>query len=358
VGGIEQVINQIARSVEPLGIASEVMSFTHGDDTSTVVVDGHTVNRCPIDIEVASTPFSWRALGRFKRLAESADIIHYHYPYPFADMLHLLAGIKKPTVVTYHSDIIKQKLLLQAYRPLKKCFLSKVDRIVATSPNYMRSSAVLPNYSDKTSVIPIGIDRATYVRPAPEVLARWRDTVGDRFFLFVGVIRYYKGLHVLIESAKDAPYPVVIVGSGPLEQELKDMAQRVGATNIFFLGFVADDDKAALLELAYALVFPSHLRSEAFGVSLLEGAMYGKPLISSEIGTGTTYINVDGLTGLSVLPNDSADLRRAMDFIWQNPTVACDMGKASKARYEELFTASQMAESYGRLYKEITATHK
>lgn len=354
MGGIEQVINQIARSVQPLGISSEVMSFTHGEDTSTVLVDGHQVNRCSIDIEVASTPFSWNALARFKRLAESADIIHYHYPYPFADLLHLLADIKKPTVVTYHSDIVKQKLLLQVYRPLKKYFLSNVDRIVATSPNYIRSSEVLSKYSDKTSVIPIGIDRATYAQPSDEVMARWRTSFGERFFLFVGVIRYYKGLHVLIEAAKDAPYPVVIVGAGPLEQELKTLAEREGANNIHFLGFVSDVDKAALLELSYALVFPSHLRSEAFGVSLLEGAMYGKPLISSEIGTGTTYINVDGLTGLSVLPNNPVDLKRAMDFIWQNPEVACNMGKASKARYEELFTANQMAESYGRLYKEIT----
>ena len=72
------------------------------------------------------------------------------------------------------------------------------------------------------------------------------------------------------------------------------------ALGVAVLGALDDADKVALLTLCYAVAFPSHLRSEAFGISLLEGAMYGKPMISSEIGTGTSYINIDGETGLVV----------------------------------------------------------
>ncbi len=108
---------------------------------------------------------------------------------------------------------------------------------------------------------------------------------------------------------KGVDLPVVLVGIGALEKELKKQVQRLNLRNTHFLGTLPDQDKCALLELCLGVVFPSHLRSEAFGITLVEGAMYGKPLISSEIGTGTTYINIDNETGL-VAPPQSRSLER------------------------------------------------
>jgi rhamnosyl/mannosyltransferase len=111
----------------------------------------------------------------------------------------------------------------------------------------------------------------------------------------------------------------------------------------------------ALLKLCYAVAFPSHLRSEAFGISLLEGAMFGKPMISSEIGTGTTYINIHQQTGLVVPPSDHEALREAMRTLWDNPVLAQEMGRRAEARYWQQFTAEQMADSYASLYQEVVA---
>jgi rhamnosyl/mannosyltransferase len=266
-----------------------------------------------------------------------------------------MAGVRKPSLVTYHSDIVRQKHLLRLYQPLKHRFLQSVDTIVATSPNYLASSAVLDRYRDKTRVITYGLDRGTYPRPEPERLARWRAKAGPRFFLFVGVLRYYKGLHILLDAVAGTEYPVVIVGAGPIEQELKAHAARLGLTNVMFVGAVDDLDKVALLELCYAVAFPSHLRSEAFGISLLEGAMFGKPMISSEIGTGTTYINIDQETGLVVPPSDPAAFREAMRTLWDNPELARAMGARAEARYHQLFTSEQMATGYTELYRELAA---
>jgi rhamnosyl/mannosyltransferase len=266
-----------------------------------------------------------------------------------------LARVKKPSLVTYHSDIVRQKHLLRLYQPLKHRFLQSVDTIVATSPNYLASSAVLDRYRDKTRVITYGLDRGTYPRPEPERLAHWRAKAGPRFFLFVGVLRYYKGLHILLDAVAGTNYPVVIVGAGPIEQELKAHAARLGLTNVMFVGALDDLDKVALLELCYAVAFPSHLRSEAFGISLLEGAMFGKPMISSEIGTGTTYINVDRETGLVVPPSDPAAFREAMRTLWDDPELARAMGARAEARYHQLFTSEQMATGYTDLYRELAA---
>ncbi|MDE2429657.1 MAG: glycosyltransferase, partial [Burkholderiales bacterium] len=118
-------------------------------------------------------------------------------------------------------------------------------------------------------------------------------------------------------------------------------------------GALPETDKVALLTLCYALAFPSHLRSEAFGISLLEGAMFAKPMISSEIGTGTTYINIGGQTGLVVPPSDPAAFRQAMEYLWNHPSEAHCMGQKAQERYQELFTADNMAANYARLYRQI-----
>lgn len=355
VGGVEQVIRQMCVSTGRLGVTNQVLSLSRDKDLAPFEYEGHTVHRVPLNFEVASNAVSVQAIGQLARMAAQADVVHYHFPWPFMDMAHFLARIDKPTVVTYHSDIVRQKALLRLYQPLKQRFLQGVDSIVATSPNYLASSAVLDRYRDKTRVITFGLDKSSYPEPDQARLDDWRARVGPKFFLFVGVLRYYKGLHILLDAVAGTDYPVVIVGAGPIEAELKARALQLGLKNVMFVGAVDELDKAALLKLCYAVAFPSHLRSEAFGISLLEGAMMGKPMISSEIGTGTTYINVHGETGLVVPPSDHEALRAAMRALWEDAQMAQEMGRRAEARYWQLFTSAQMADSYTRLYQELVA---
>ena len=353
MGGVEQVINQLARGSHKYGINSEVLSLTPHQVPRTIEINGYLSHRAKLNWHIASTSFSASALLRFAQLAKKADIIHYHFPWPFMDFVHFATRVKKPTIITYHSDIIRQKYLLQLYRPLKRLFLNDVDRIIATSPNYFTTSSVLEHYKHKVSVIPIGLDKSTYPIPSDIKTAYWKSRFGTDFFLFIGVLRYYKGLHILLEAAKGTNIPIVIIGAGPTEAELKIQAQELGLSNIFFLGHVSDDDKVALLQLSYAIVFPSHLRSEAFGISLLEGAMYGKPMISSEIGTGTSYINIHNETGLVVQPGDANALRQAMQYLLNNPARAKIMGDKAHQRYSEHFTADKMIQQYAAIYKQL-----
>ncbi|SMB29654.1 Glycosyl transferase family 1 [Serratia proteamaculans] len=352
-GGIEQVIFQLSEAGACHQIESTTLSLSTRGDIDNERVGMHTAYYAATNFEVASTPFSVSAISKFKALAAQADIIHYHFPFPFMDLVHFIAGVKKPTVVSYHSDIVKQKLALKMYTPLMNQFLSSVDCIVAASPNYVETSPVLQKYLPKVKVIPYGLDKKSYPVADEAHLERWRQQVGDRFFLFVGAFRYYKGLHILLEAIQHTDFPLVIIGAGPIEAELKQQAQDLGLKNIHFLGALPDEDKAALLELCYSVVFPSHLRSEAFGITLLEGAMYGKPLISSEIGTGTTYINIDQETGLVVPPSDPQALRAAMTTLWQDPELAQRYGANAAKRFQALFTSERMAESYIELYQQL-----
>jgi len=353
MGGIEQVIFQLAEGCSKHGVESEVLYLGREGRARGMRVANHVTHRSKQDLQIASTGFSISAFKDFAELAEKADIIHYHFPWPFMDLVHFASRIKKPSVVTYHSDIVKQKTLLKLYQPLMKRFLNDVNCIVASSPNYVASSPVLSNYKDKISVIPFGLDRGTYPDPSQERLAHWKGVFGGRFFLFVGALRYYKGLNFLLEAAQQARYPIVIVGRGPLESELKQQALQLGLENVHFLGALPDDDKFALLSLCYALVFPSHLRSEAFGISLLEAAMYGKPMVSCEIGTGTSYINIADSTGFVIPPCDSKALGAAMTKLWDNPALAESMGKAAAERCDQFFSVETMISSYTDLYRSL-----
>jgi len=330
-----------------------VLTVAQGPGDREIELPDSLVVRCLLTLDVASTPISLDMVGEFRRQIEWADIVHYHFPWPFGELLHLLFGRHTPSVVTYHSDIYRQRLLKFLYAPLMHSFLGRVDRIVATSANYLDTSIDLARHRQRCRVVPIGLDEASYPAPSPETLAAWEGKTGRGFFFFIGILRYYKGLDILLEAAAGAPFRVVIAGAGPMEQELKKKAAVLGLDNVFFAGYVGDRDKAALFRLARAVVFPSLYRSEAFGVSLVEGAMYGLPLISTEIGTGTSFVNRKDVTGLVIPPGNAEALRRAMEQLHGDDALCAAMGANARRRFERLFTAGRMGEQYFRLYTEV-----
>jgi rhamnosyl/mannosyltransferase len=355
VGGIEQVIAQLGMGLAALGHENRVFTLSADPQPAVLERPEGQVHRSRITAEVASNPVSLSALPEFRRQMRWADIVHYQFPWPFADVLHLLGRGAKPSVVTYQSDIVRQKFLLRAYTPLMNHFLGSADMVVATSPQYRDSSPVLARLKTKVRVIPNGIDESTYPIPSSERMAHWRSRVGEGFFLFVGVLRYYKGLDALLQAAQGLRGKVVIAGAGPEAGALQEAAAAQRLDNVTFLGAVGDEDKMCLLRLARGFVFPSNVRSEAFGMSLVEAAMCARPMISCEIGTGTSFINVDGVTGRTVPPRDPNALRDAMHMMLDEPYRALEMGAAARLRFEKLFTAQAMAQAYDQAYRDLVA---
>ncbi|MBB4868200.1 rhamnosyl/mannosyltransferase [Pseudomonas nitritireducens] len=353
-GGVEMFIRHLTHATAIQGCENTVLSLAK-EPMQPVTTSSFRLVQAKQDMQIASTGFSWSSLGTFSRLAKQADVIHYHFPWPFMDLVHLLKGLGKPSVVTYHSDIVRQKALLQLYRPLMRAFLGRVDSIVATSPNYLESSAVLLRYKHKACSIPIGLEQGLYPRPDAAEVGKLHRLYGERFFLFVGVLRYYKGLHYLLEAMRGSPWPLLIVGAGPMGRKLMQMAIQHGLHNVHFLGQVSEQEKIDLMWACYGVIFPSHLRSEAFGIGLLEGAMMGKPLICIEIGTGTSFINRHGETGIVVPPANATALREAMKTLWGSPQLAQQYGQAARARFLSTFTASTMGQAYTDLYRRVAA---
>ena len=106
--GVERVIWEIAEGSVARGIDVDVFSLSARPADGPVPVGRHLSHQAKRDAYIASTGLSFSAFGAFRGLARRADIVHYHFPWPFMDILHFAAGVDRPSVVTYHSDIVRQ----------------------------------------------------------------------------------------------------------------------------------------------------------------------------------------------------------------------------------------------------------
>lgn len=356
-GGAEEVIRQLAHAAIASGQAQVrvLVSSKYSRSVKKIDFQGIDVIQVPELFEVASCNVYRGGFRELQAQVKWADIIHYHYPWPFQDLLHFafVAPRKKKTVVTYHSDIVRQKLLGALYSPLQNLFLNSVDRIVATSPNYLESSPVLQKFKHKVDVVPLGLDAATMTQPTPEGIERVQTTFRQPFFFFVGVLRYYKGLHILIEAAAKSKMTVVIAGDGPELNNLLELKKQLNADTVHIIGRITDEEKAALFKACLAVVLPSFVRSEAFGVVLLEAMYYGKAMITSCLNTGVTYANLHLETGFTTELGSPESLSEALQQFSKDPEQAGSMGLAARARYEDLFTVREFGSGYLRVYKEL-----
>ncbi|MDO9023588.1 glycosyltransferase [Zwartia sp.] len=352
-GGIEQVIHSLASHTQPFGVENRVLTLTQHQPRTEVDPSGYTIVRHKCDLYVASTGFSWQFFVNFKKEIEWADVVHMHFPWPFADLCYELARVRKPTVVSYHADIVKQVFLNKLYQPLLNRYFSHVDVICAASPGLLGTSPVLKRFKDKTRLVTYGIQQADRLAGDDPDVVQWRNRFGNRFFLFLGALRYYKGLHILIEALKGRDYPVVIAGKGSEGDALKAQALAAGLNNLHFLPEVSPEQKPSLMRAAYGFVFPSHLSSEAFGIVLVEAAQQGTPMISCELGTGTTYVNQHERTGLVVQPSDPEAFGVAMDTFWQHPEKVCVWGAQALQHFDKHFKAEVMAQEYLAVYQSV-----
>jgi len=292
----------------------------------------------------------------FKELSNWADVVHYQFPWPFADILALTRqNRKKPYIVSYQSDIVRQKSWYTLYQPLMKCFLNKASAVVATSPKYIESSLVLNALQQEAALIPNGIGAEPELERYQQEIKELEKTHNKGFFLFIGVFRYYKGLMYLLEAAKITGLPLVIVGDGPEKAAMARYIEEHKITNISLLGHVSDQQKFALISLAKCLVLPSSERSEAYGMVLLEAARQSTPMITTELGSGTSYINIHGETGLVVPPKNTAALAKAMEFFESNNAELDEMGRLAKERFDVNFTADIMGKRYQQIYQRLSS---
>jgi rhamnosyl/mannosyltransferase len=359
LGGIENHIRVLAEGQARRGHDVTVLVANRGWRASTETIGGVEVVLVPRLGTIASTPICPSLPGWLSRL--NADITHLHFPHPPGEVAHLLVGRAAGMVLTYHADIVRQRHLLRLYEPLLRRVLDRANRILVTSPAYVESSRYLRSVRDKCVVVPIGIDVGRFEDRRGQTGAALRARRGlpaDRpVVVFVGRLRYYKGLDYLLRALALVPdVHLLLVGGGPLWDSIRALAAALGvADRVVFTGDVDDGELPACYAAGDLFVLPSHTRAEAFGTSIVEAMAAGVPVISTEIQTGTSWVNQDGVTGLVVPPCDPDALARAIRTLVADPARREAMGRAGRARARQMFGASTMVEAVEAVYREVLA---
>jgi glycosyltransferase involved in cell wall biosynthesis len=318
--------------------------------------DGVRVIRVPELGRYFSAPFCPSMPAELRRL--SPDLVHLHFPNPTGDLAYLLSGCRAPVVMTYHADVIRRSRFLRLYRPVFGRLAPHIRRFIATSREYLDSSVFLAPYRDRCMVVPFGIDPDSFALRIGEVdqVQELRRRHGERLILFLGVLRYYKGLDVLIRAMARGTGRLLIAGRGPQGASLEALMRELGlADRITFLGEVSERERRLLLHACDVFVLPSTDRSEAFGIAQLEAMACGKPVVASDLPTGVRLVNRDGVTGMLVPPGDPDALAGALNELLEDEQLRAGLGKAARLRVEQEFTAERMNARTLGLYDEVLA---
>ena len=353
LGGIENHVRALAEAQAQRGHEVTVLVTSPGRATARETLNGVQVIKAGRLATVASAPLSLALFRELRRLP--ADVAHLHFPYPVGEVANELLGRARRTVLTYHSDVVRQQGWLRLYAPFLRRVLASVDRILVTSPQYLQSSPFLKPVAGKCRLVPLGIELGRFAADHSTAAQSLRRQLGAPLLLFVGRLRYYKGLQYLLQALKELPDAhLAVVGTGPMGTAWQALAAELGVgERVHFLGEVPDARLPVYYQAADCFVLPACERSEAYGLVQIEAMASGLPVICTELGTGTTFVNVHGETGLVVPPRDARALARACREILAAPERRRRLGAQGRARALDQFGVETMVQRVEAVYHEV-----
>jgi glycosyltransferase involved in cell wall biosynthesis len=355
-GGMESVTQDLAIGAHDAGHNVTVVAFTNHGVAKTEVVKGVKIIRT-LARTVASQPLSAAWIKHAIAQARIADVIHIHVPNMLAASILPFVPARTKIVLHWHSDVVGKAVLSRFTRPIEHAMARRADAIIATSEPYALASEILQKYSDKVHVIPLGIhDPAVHsAPPLPDDIDRF--IAGRRMLLSVGRMVPYKGFSYLIDAMKTVRTDccLVIVGGGELVDDLQQqIVDQSLQQSVLLAGKVPLATLNGLFENASLYVMPSILRSEAFGVVLLEAMAYRLPIIATQIeGSGVPWVNQDGVTGRNVPVTDIAALSNAIDIVLADPAGMAGYANAARDRFQSYFSADLMTQRTLALYDRL-----
>ena len=356
VGGIEQSVERFASWSVRHGAEVTVLTSHPGSRrTISEVVDGVRIVRCAEWARVWSTPFGPDMPRELARL--EADVFHLHYPSPPGEVSWLLTRPRGATVITWHSDVVRQKAVMPVYGQVVHALLRGTERVMTSFAGQAEASPILRRHPEKVRVVPLGIDLERFAASGQgaAAMADLRARVGDGpVVLFVGRIVGSKGLDVLLDAAGTIEGRVVIVGDGPELARLRARSTAMGLDpRVLFTGHVPPERVKDWIAIASVGVLPSVY--ESYGLAMVEIMTNGIPMVCTELGTGTTFINRPGETGLAVPPRDPGARAGALNRLLRDDALRRRMGENARERAHAHFSTEVMMRGITAVYDEAVA---
>ncbi len=365
-GGLERHVALLLRGISRDAHVDNLVANEDGFKAQELMVDGYRVYKAPSLGLLAGTSLCPTMPLWARRLHQKNhyDIVHLHFPDPMAHLAALALPKDVKVVISWHSDIIRQKNAFRLYRPFLNKIVGRADAIIGATPAHFSSSSQLGACVDpaKRHVVPYGIDFSPFDTSAAMAAGNaLRDRYHGRPVIFaVGRHVYYKGFEFLIQamSVVDKNAILLLGGSGPLSKDLKTLAMAAGvADRVHFLGRIAEEELPAYFHAADVFCMPSVEPSEAFGLVQVEAMVCRKPVICCDLNNGVTYVNQHGKTGFVVPRRNAPALADAINTLLHNDTLRMNMGVAGRLRAESEFTLQRMWSGMMGVYNMLLSDH-
>lgn len=331
LGGISSYTYLLSRELVNRGDEVCVLTYPHEniDDIENIPV----FTAPTVDIKgIRGFLFSISATFKLLRMVRKykIDLIHAHYVMPpglIAVICSMFSGAK--TAITIHgSDIfvLARKPILKS---IIKFILKRSDYVFVVSDSLKENVLKLgiEVLENKLSVTYNAVDVERF-RPDQTSTFKEEIHIGPQksVVLFVGNLVWQKGVEYLIRAKEflNVDAEIVIVGDGPLLEELKGIVEFEKMEGITFTG--ARNDVENIMPAADVVVVPSV--SESFGIVVLEAMASGKPVVATKVGGIPEVVNEK--TGILVNPEDPVGLAEAVDKILQDKELKDKMGKTAE----------------------------
>lgn len=357
-GGIAKVMESIAAGFPDCEQEIIVCRDTPWKKYMHDTYHGVPVRRCRQIAEVCSTPISLQFLFQVNKHTKDSDIVIYHFPYPMADLAVLLGMYSGRLVVWWHCGFEKYQKWMLLYEPFVVHTLKRADRILVSSKSMIKNSAMLRRFRKKCSVIPFCVSDG-YLERGKAYAGRCGGAgrrKGRIHILFIGRLVWYKGCDILLRAfaqMRQAGCRLTLVGSGPLEQELKTLAASLKLKNVVFTGMVSEEEKMKRIEECDFVVLPSVSEAEAFAVVQLEAMAFGKPVINTALKSGVPDVSIDGVTGKTVRPGSVSELAEAMDMLASDEDMRRGYGANALKIVQKEYTQELMIRRHEKVFRSL-----
>ena len=355
-GGVEKVMYDLLTGLAVRGIQCDMLCAYGEKGTAQIAVAPDCKIFCTKTLaKKYATMISPQMVSTLRRIASNYDIIHVHHPDPMAAIALRLSGYKGKVVLHWHSDIVKQKKLLNFYLPLQQWLINRADLIVGTTPVYIAASPYLKDVQHKCTYLPIGING---VKPNDaQVTAIKALYPGHKIVFSLGRLVHYKGYKYLVEAAKylDDSYMVLIGGIGALHDELQQQIDDEGLSRrVKLLGFVPNEELPAYYGACDVYCLSSIMKTEAFAIVQIEAMSCGKPVVCCNIeGSGVPWVNANGISGLVVEPENGRALADAIRSITSDDNLYRQLSAGPRQRFDQLFRKEMAVNRCLELYHRV-----
>lgn len=322
IGGVEIVAKEVAEIGREVFENSEVITFNSSFKNKAEEVNNVNIIRIKsISLNRSvRIPLGYNKIIRKK--VKNASKIVFHFPSFIPEFV--LINSKAEKLCLYHADVVEKGLVGDIYNKyVVKRFLDSMDKIIVTSPNMARTSTLLKDRNN-VYVIPLGVD-VNHFNPEGldlknQIIEDFNGNKNDKIVLFVGRLARYKGINVLLKAVSMLPkdFKLVIVTNDFKDEISSEIDKlKIGCRVKFYKG-VKYEELPKYYRSADVFCMPSTDRGEAFGLVAVEAMACGIPIIATELGTGTSYHNIDGLTGRVIEKNSEVQLKDAILDICNN----------------------------------------